>query len=54
MCNKDSFAEFFKELQADGVNSFEDFAKRLLDIWTELTEQIATQCDEPHDHPRQA
>ena len=38
---QDSFAKFFKEIQTDGVNSFEDFAKRVLDIWTEMTEQIA-------------
>ncbi len=38
---QDSFAEFFKSLLTGGVSSFEEFAKRVLDIWIDLTAQIA-------------
>ncbi len=38
---QDSFARFFKSLTTDGISSFEDFAKRALDIWLELSAQIA-------------
>ena len=38
---QDSFARFFKSLMTDGVSSFEDFAKRILDIWMDVAAQIA-------------
>ena len=38
---QDSFAEFFKSLLTGGVSSFEEFAKQVLDIWIDLTAQIA-------------
>lgn len=38
---QDSFADFFKSLATDGVKSFGDFAKQILDIWLDLAAQIA-------------